>query len=660
VGQRALKELVLRSPPRETLRLWVAGCATGQEAYTLAILLDEVIRESGKALDFKIFATDLDREAVDFAARGEYEESAVVDLGEERLQRHFVRRGELWVADRELRRRIVFAPHNIAQDPPFTRLDLVSCRNVLIYLGATLQKRVLGAFAFGLKPGAYLLLGTSEALGEAADRFRTVDSQAKLFQRTGGPHQLAGEGLGLAIAPPLGHSPGGRPPAQTEDQQATETAFRLLMEKFAPTSVLVREDLTLVSVFGNVQRFLTVPIGQASLSLPAMLQENLRLVTQMACSRALASGQDQTLAAQDGEGTLPVKVKPFTLPRSGRRYLVVVYGGLERETASAVIDASVVQGGQALELQRELQFVRESLQSTIEELETSSEELQATNEELLASNEELQSTNEELQSVNEELGTVNAEHQARIGELVAANADLDNLFRSTSIGILFLDEELRIRRFTPAVAAAFNVLERDEGRPIHHLTSRLQDRDLLPDMERVRDGSSSIEREVELLDGRHFMLKILPYVGIPTRRGVVITLIETTQLRAALRGVEQLQLVIDSLREHVAVVDGKGIIRLVNAAWHRFAITNGGDPYRVGPGADYLAASAGVPAVQAGIKAVLARETPLFQHEYPSDGGGVKRWFLLYCSPLSGQSGAVISHIDITDRHADVVVAGAR
>lgn len=645
-----LSEAVARTAPKDQLRVWVAGCATGQEAYTVAMLLTEIANELSVRLDFKIFATDVDTEALEVASQGRYTEAQVIDITPERLARYFTRTEDGWLVDRELRRKIVFAPHNVGRDPPFTRLDLVSCRNVLIYLSPPLQRRVLASFAFGLRGDGILFLGTSESLGDVSDRFQVIDGHWKIFRRLPGSRGVLTE-----LAPAATHVARlTSPEPQSETQLANETGLRLLMERVAPTSLLATDTLDLVSVFGNAAQLLRVPMGQATLNVLAMLPPSIQTIASMAAHRALSSNQESTFAVSDvaTTGVNAIRVLPFTLPRGGRRYLLIAF---ERSTIPSGADMPALTDEaqrQVGELQQELAFVRESLQATIEELETSNEELQATNEELLAANEELQSTNEELQSVNEELNSVNVEHQAKIKELTELNTDLDNLFKSTHIGTLFLDQDLLIRRFTPAITAQFNVLERDVGRPIQHISSNLVGNDPSEEVRRVLETGAHVEREVSTSTGRRFLMRMFPYLTDARQiRGVVLTFVDLTETRTAQLERRLLQSVIDSLIEHIAVLDAQGHIRMVNASWRRFAENNGGSMESgLGPGTSYLDACAATPDVKAALEELLAGRRRSFSHEYPCHSPTEKRWFLLHASPLVEEGGVVVSHIDITRR----------
>lgn len=553
--------------------------------------------------------------------------------------------GDVRLTAAELRSRIVFAPHNIARDAPFTRLDLVTCRNLLIYLSVPLQRRVIDTFAFALRPDGFLLLGPSESLGTATDRFRTLDGQWKLYQRLPG-RSLPVPGLS-ALRETMSQSP-----VRTQEQLATEAAFRVLMEKVAPTSVLITEQQQLVSVFGNASGLLTVPLGVVSSELAAMLPSELQTTTTLAVHRALASnGEVNIIPPEVRLGIGAVRAVPLTLPL-GQRYVVVSFERSAQASTAVAITAS--DSGYVAELQRELASVRDTLQATIEQLETSNEELQATNEELLAANEELQSTNEELQSVNEELSSVNVEHQARIGELTRAHEDLDNLFQSSAVATLFLDEFLKVRRFTASLAPLMSLLERDVGRPIEHFAASFDDTSFMKELRRVLDTGGHRETEVVTREAkRRFLMRMTPYLTSQKQiRGVVVTFIDITDVQRAEDSRRRLQVLIDSLPEHIAVVDGGGIIQFVNSAWVSFARSNGADllDVRVGVGASYLSATTGEPHVRDALLEVIGGRRESFSYEYPCHSPSARRWFLMHVGRLSDGSGAVVSHIDITAR----------
>jgi two-component system CheB/CheR fusion protein len=623
-----LPELIRRAGP-EPLRVWVPGCASGEEAYSLAMLLTE------KGATYKIFGTDVDGEALARATAGVYPAEAVDALSPERRERFFVRHDGRYEVDRDLRKHVVFAPHDLLADPPFTRLNLISCRNVLIYLTTDAQRRVIDVLSFGLKPGGLLVLGTSEVLGARYDEFKPLDNHLKLFVRREGRRILPSP-RGMSRQPPA------RAP---EPEQATTAALRILIDRVAEAALLVDEDVRLVRVFGNAGRLLSFGVGEPSLDLAQLVPEPLRAVVLAAVHRAVSTQEEVSLRTPPGHSDVAcIRAIPFTMRDASTRNVVVVlekeHEQPRHETAAAPTEIAT--------LERELLTARQSLQTAIEQLETSNEELQATNEELLASNEELQSVNEELQSVNEELHTVNVEHQARITELSETNSDLDNLLNATPVATIFLDEQLRIRRFNPPATALFPLVEGDRGRPLAHFTSSLvPPSTLIAQVKRVLDQASAIEEEVSTTSGQRFFLRAVPHVG-PERRvcGVVLTLANVTALHESRESQELLQSVLDGLEPSVAVLDERGVIRFVNATWQRFADENGGSGAYVG--ASYLAACHDVPDIRTAIEAVLHGQRDHFEIEYPCHSPSEQRWFLMHVRRTRDARRTVVSHTNVT------------
>ncbi|HSL58489.1 MAG TPA: chemotaxis protein CheB [Acidimicrobiales bacterium] len=664
VEREVIPELANLGSPDTPIRVWVCGCSTGEEAYSLAILLREHLDEHDIHRDVKVFATDIDREAIEIAGAGIYPESVISDVPPDRLERWFSPRGDGFAIDRRIRQMVVFAVHDALRDPPFTRLSMVSCRNLLIYLEPVLQRRLLGMFQFGLHSGGYLFLGSSETTGDLGADLRALSTRWKVYQRTGGRVPMPGGMLDTTnpaarrFAAPLPE----RRVSELGSRSAVEQSEAYLLERYVPATAVVNERLELVHTFGDAARFLSVPVGSADLDFVRMVAGGAGTVVRAALQRAFHTGDEArfTGVLAGSESSVDLRVRPFTDRVSGHRYaLVFLETGPPtppQVPTSAAADLDTADADRVGELETELQYARESLQATIEELETSNEELQATNEELLSSNEELQSTNEELQSVNEELHTVNAEYQEKIEELIVANNDLDHLFAHSRIGTIFLDDHLRIRKFTAALDGVVNVMARDIGRPITDIAHLLGDIDLYGHARAVIDTGEVWETTAGTATGRDVLVRVFPYeTESGARSGCVLSFTDVSRLRQAERRLQEL---IDSLPEHIAVLDHDGTILMVNQAWNEFASTNGvDDPLALGEGANYFDVSAAAAEVDdltaeilTGIRKVLDGELEAFSREYPCHGPDRDRWFVLHARPLRDRERqVVVSHVDVSE-----------
>ncbi|MCB0166250.1 MAG: PAS domain S-box protein [Anaerolineae bacterium] len=542
------------------LRIWVPGCATGEEAYSLAIIIQEYMERVGRYLDVKIFATDLDKEALGHASRGAYSDSITADVSTERLRNFFVKRGNHYEILRRARTMVVFAQHNLVKDPPFSNMDFISCRNLLIYFKQPLQRRALDTFQFALRPGGYLFLGTSETVGSDYDNtFLIEHSKWKIYRMAGGRPSITkinpirikqNEAQPEKVAGVRDYRT--TTTTQNDEWRGPEMILRSLVEQVMPPCVVVDDSYMLIHAFGEVRDFLKAPVGyQIDLNILHMTPEELSLPVSTALQRSIQTQEEVMLR------NIPIKesskfkrinliTRPFWSQGSQRRlYLVIFDMSTSEEKAEEdpgeSFNLSRSASQRIKDLEQELQYTKENLQATIEELETANEELQATNEELLAANEELQSTNEELQSVNEELITVNTEYQAKIKELTMLNDDVNNLLRSTDIGTIFLDSDLRVRKFTPATTAVINLLEYDIGRPLSHITHSLNGIDLVNLSQKVLENAATIEREVQSSQNGWYFLKVMPFRTSTNHiDGVLITLVDFTALRRAEYEIEHL------------------------------------------------------------------------------------------------------------------------
>ncbi|MGE0606430.1 MAG: chemotaxis protein CheB [Pirellulales bacterium] len=543
-----LPDLVAKAEPDDEIRVWVAGCATGEEAYSLAILLHEQLEAVEKKPNVKIFATDVHQASLHIASEGIYPEESLTDVPPKRLARYFQKKPDGYHVVPELRQMMVFATHNIIKDAPFTKIDLITCRNLLIYFRPLAQKKALSLFHFGLKPNGVLFLGPSETPGELLDEFDAIDLHWKLYRKSRDVRLPIDLHTPLSTDGSLGRTLRSlaSAPARSLPDSALVSAYDAMLARYMPPGLLINERRELLHVFGGAERYLKVKPGRPSIDALEALDNDLRTavtgaVQRVVKERAPVRYSGVRVRTAQGEETLDISVEPVDNPRSRLAQLLVLIRpssrrqpAAEPEAASSVAaDQRQMSRDRIESLEDELRFNKENLQATIEELETSNEEMQATNEELVASNEELQSTNEELQSVNEELFTVNAEYQRKITELSELTADMDNLLVSTEIGTIFLDQDLSIRKYTPQIGVAFHLLPQDIGRSITSFAHNIHHPALLDDLRAVVADHQPRSREVRDQHGNWFYLRVLPYRAKSRFDGVVLTLIDVTPLKAA-------------------------------------------------------------------------------------------------------------------------------
>ena len=573
--KEVIPQLLERLPSRDELRIWIAGCGTGEEAYSIAILLDEAFTRRGRPNQVKIFATDVHRASLEFASAGVYEQTNLAKVSPERLSRYFVpRRGHYHVCQ-ELRKTIVFAPHNVIKDAPFTKLDLISCRNLLIYFQPLAQKKVLSLFHFGLKAGGVMFLGPSESPGEIADEFEAIDNHWKMFRKRRDVRLPAD--MRLPLSPgylhPRPHATPASPSGTGYPDMELLRAYDALLTEYVPPSLLVNSKRELVHTFGGAGRFIATPDGRMSHDVLEMVHKELKLVLTGALQRAAKEMLPVVytgvrIESAEGEEELKVRVCPISAHDSSQPYMLITLESVanrsRQEDEPEHVDMRRASENQMRSLETELRYTKENLQATIEELETSNEELQATNEELVASNEELQSTNEELHSVNEELYTVNAEHQRKIAQLSQLTSDMDNLLESIDVGTVFLDRDLCIRKFTPRITEVFHILPQDIGRRIDSFASNIEYDDLVEDVAKVFESQQSEERQVRDRHGNWYLLRLLPYYSGQDVEGVVVTLIDVGQLKATESELRLMSKVFQDAADPIIIEDLSGNILYVN------------------------------------------------------------------------------------------------
>jgi len=542
--KKIMPDLIGKKSEMDTVRVWVPGCGTGEEAYSIAILFRECMREAKTDFKVQIFGTDIDEDSIAQARTGLYAANISQDVSAQLLKRYFVKEEGGFRIRNEIREWMVFAVQNVISDAPFTKIDLVSCRNLLIYLDLELQSRLIPMFHYSLRQGGFLFLGSSETVGTFGNLFSSLDRKWKVFRRTEAPSPyhagvFTSFGIGKAGAALLAEGA-----VKAKRIPFPEIARKVLLENFAPPSVIVGERGDILYVHGQTGKFLEPSQGQPSMNVLDMAREGLKVQIRAALHRAAAKDEDvvmRSLQVRTNGGVQPtdVTVRPIRMSDAEQKLFIVVFEAVDRavkEPKKIKAPTGKGQKGRIEELEKELYYTRENLQSSIEELQASNEELKSTNEEFQSTNEEFQSTNEELetskeelQSVNEELITVNTELQSKIDQLTHSENDMKNILDSVNTGIIFLDAELRIKRFNAEAARVINLIATDVGRPLAHISSNLKYEMLSEDAGRVIDTLVHREVPVETKDGRPYLLRINPYRTTGNViSGVVMTFTEIT------------------------------------------------------------------------------------------------------------------------------------
>ena len=574
---KVLNTTLRKRPEDSTLRIWSPGCSTGEEPYSLAILLHECMNKLKRHFRVQIFATDIDSQAIKMARAGVYSGSVVSELTAERLKRFFLKDNGVYRVKQEIRDMVIFAEQDLIRDPAFSKLDLITCRNLLIYLEPELQKQLLRLFHYALNPGGLLFLGTSESIGNFTNLFSPVDKKSKIFRRRNGG-AFANEAVGQFLARPVTHAgtevAPGRPGKGQDDKRAvvTNVTEKMLLEKYTSPSVLINQKGEIVYAFGHTGKYLELPQGHAALNIREMaypgIKDGLAAAFHESAIRKKRVVVEGLILSPEAElNRIKISVEPLHgKPDDSVEMMVVTFediGSVEMKGGTPKRGRATGRGPQ---LERELEVTRERLKRSIEEVELSNEELksaneesQSTNEELQSANEELETSKEELQSINEELVTVNAELQGKIDELTVMNDDVRNLLDNTNIATIFLDKQLRIKRFTPAATQIVNLIPTDIGRPLNHLVSNLE----IPfdtEAKEVLDTLTPKEMEVRNNEGRSYLSRIMPYRTVDDLvDGVVITFTDITESKRALvqqEMLEYLKSIVATIRDSLVVLDG--------------------------------------------------------------------------------------------------------
>ena len=532
-------EIVARKSEGELIKIWVTACSTGEEAYSIAILLDKYLHAKSKHLEVKIFATDVDASAVEVASKGIYQESIENDVSPEILRAYFLKEGNSYSVVQRIRKQIVFARHNIIKDPPFIKNDLATCRNMLIYMNSVLQRKVMAALHFSLNPNGILFLGPSESAASLKENLVEINNKWKFYRRNGAGRVQTTD----FIYKPFELGKSKRDNSNFTFQRVAapvrdlENDFKeILSDEYGYAAFYIDGNYEIKESIGDFKKYLSLPDKKLHLNILKMVTPELSVALNTAIRKAM---QDQKkvhikgvrIKEKNKQKVISITVKP------GSPYVAVVLGEVKKDNVENkhALDFSSTHDKEAnkyiIELEAELKQTRGDLQLAIEGLETSNEELQSSNEELLSANEELQSSNEELQSLNEELHTLNTEHQLKIKELIELNDDLNNYFRSTEIGQIFLDHKMRIRKFNPAAVKLINLIESDVGRPFSNISHNIRYENLLNDINYVVSEEKAVEKEVELGNGKKSLMRILPYVRQDKKiDGVVISFVDISAL----------------------------------------------------------------------------------------------------------------------------------
>ncbi len=541
----ALPQLLTQYPAGKKLRAWVAACSTGEEAYTLAMVFQEVLEQQTPdgRFSLQIYATDLDGDAIDQARKGEYPDNIVADVSPQRLTRFFepIEGGGYRIRN-NIREMVVFAPQNVVSDPPFTKLDILSCRNLLIYLDARLQKTLLPLFHYALNPDGILVLGVAETVGNNAALFESLDNQAHMFRRRNEPRSVMG--LSFPGQSTFAEAAGSDLPNNVIMDNLAQLTDQLIQQNYAPAAVLVNAEGDILYISGRTGKYLEPAAGKTNMNLYAMAREGLRQALVGVIFRALKDPQLPILLPavkidNNGEALIiDLTIQAIEKPDLLRGRVLVVF----RETGSPgerfnTHDSSIPETQDIL--MQELQQTREALQTTHEEMQTQVEELKSSNEELQSTNEELTTSKEELQSLNEELQTLNGELQSKVDDLTWARNDMNNLLNSTEIATVFLDSEMQVRRFTTHSTRLFKLIQGDVGRPLTDVATDLEYPQLIDDAQAVQRTLVFQEKAVTTQDNRWYRVRIMPYRTQENLiDGVVMTFIDITeikQLEAALR-----------------------------------------------------------------------------------------------------------------------------
>lgn len=658
--KEVIPHLIHNKGADDTVRVWIPACATGEEVYSIAILLKEAVGRRDAGPRFQIFATDIDERAIAAARAARFRKSQLADMPDARREQWFVADGDHWCPVKEIRELCIFSTHSVIKDPPFSKLDLIACRNLLIYLDSQLQERLIRTFHYALAPGGYLFLGTSENVTRQGKLFATLDQKHRIFQRRDVPASL----------PSVSSSTGTEPAAAAADRSTAlaengiEKSARRLMEKHAPAYVVVDANHDVLRFSGQTEKYLAPTPGAASLNLFSLIRRGLRPAARAALAKAVTTRQPVTheaLAIEvDGRRQLvDLVVEPLSDSSAG---LSIVAFLDRRPPTGGYVSTEDSQAHSADALEKELRTTRERLEATVDQLETSNEEMKSANEEYQSVNEELQSTNEELetskeemQSINEELQTVNAELNSKNNTLVRLNSDLKNLLDSTQIATLFLDRQLRIKNFTPTMTDLFHLRDGDRGRPVTEIVSRFSYDGLRKDASRVMRDLSTLERTVRVHgDGLVFLMRLRPYRTVDNViDGVVITFVDISERVRFEEDRAKLAAIVDASQDAIIGHSLEGTI----TSWNGGAERTFGHPAKeaIGKLLSFLLGEHQADEVPRILDWLIKGEKVEHFQTLRTDRGGKQIEVSMTISPVRDQSGAMIAASTIARDISEIV-----
>jgi two-component system CheB/CheR fusion protein len=592
LAREVIPKLFAGKTTGDQVRACVVGCATGEEAYSIAILLAEQAATLASPPAIKVFATDIDERSLEMARKGRYPDSIAEHVSPQRLQSFFTAQENAYLVKRELRELCIFTNHSFIKDPPFARQDLISCRNVMIYLSADLQQKIIPLFHYALRPGGYLFLGPSESALSHRDLFRTVDKHHRIFQKT---ETVPRPSVKFPLAEISRPKQSGTGQPETEEQNLSRQLEHIIVQRYRPACVAVRENGDAVYFSGGVSRYLRQPAGSPSTNAIAMAQEGLRILLRTALHKSMTTHErvvQKQISVQTEAGApiqVDLTVEPIAEFQAANLYMIIFEEVLAaKESLHPAAQSFDPKAEETIrQLEDQLRTAQEHSQAAFEELESSNEELKSANEEYQSTNEELETSKEEVQSFNEELETVNAELNRRVAELDAANSDLLNLNASTRIATIFLDAQLHIRSFTPAAADVFHLIAGDVGRPITDLAPQFADEGFVDHIGEVLRTLAACERDIAGVRGKHYLMRVLPYRTVHNViDGVVVTFTDVTSLKQAQQHAEEARRIaeqaklsaedaqvfaeniVDTVREPLLVLDADLRVKSANRAFH--------------------------------------------------------------------------------------------